>query len=303
MIKIYGTRSQLDYDPNMFCMLLILNALQNPKFEYVYTNVDIMMYFLFRRKSETVSANRRDRTIITRLKRGMQLLYNDSKYKVEQFGNNYIFYASTLTIDVKNESFFIIEYTEIQEIFKSGSKPFELLRFFCRLIDTLAYGAGTGHVSYHMSQDLMSELWGMSKQTIRNYLQELENMKLIYIYRPNARRTDGTMFKLNNVYGRYIHKDKIIAEAKAHQEDIQKKQISKSINRTSIKLKYNAFCDGAKKYQDAGEVAKLITLCEEYNSSLTKQDLADRDSLNRATLLDMTVFDKFKAKSDAEELY
>ena len=34
-----------------------------------------------------------------------------------------------------------------------------------------------------MSQDDMAVLWGASKRTINDYLEQLENMELIYVYR------------------------------------------------------------------------------------------------------------------------
>lgn len=75
-------------------------------------------------------------------------------------------------------------------------------------------------------------------------------MHLIYIYRHKKRRADGTYHKLNNSYGRYADKDSVIKAAQEYSNTVECEDILTKIDRRATKLRYNAFCDGAKKYQD-----------------------------------------------------
>ena len=56
----------------------------------------------------------------------------------------------------------------------------------------------------------MVEVFGSSKRTINDYLQQLEEMQLLYVFRPKKRRTDGTFQNVNNSYGRYADKEKVM---------------------------------------------------------------------------------------------
>ena len=74
---------------------------------------------------------------------------------------------------------------------------------------------------WHMPQDEMVTLWGYGKETVNDYLEQLENMQLLYIYRHKKRRLNGTYYKLNNSYGRYCDKDAIIAEALKYSDTVE----------------------------------------------------------------------------------
>ena len=45
-----------------------------------------------------------------------------------------------------------------------------------------------------MSQDEMISLWGYGKETVNNYLEQLEKIQLIYVYRHKKRRSNGTYY-------------------------------------------------------------------------------------------------------------
>ena len=152
----------------------------------------------------------------------------------------------------------------MQKIFSETSKPFNVFVFFVNLIGTI----NNKTKEWHMSQDDMASLWGASKRTVNDYLEQLEKMKLIYVYRHKKRRSNGTYYKLNNSYGRYCYKDAVIAEALKYSDAVECEDFVEKLDRRAIKLRYNAYCEGAKKYNDPAAVIALYRECLAYNKSL-----------------------------------
>lgn len=139
-----------------------------------------------------------------------------------------------------------------------------------------------------MTQDDMALKWGFSKSTINEYLYKLEEMKLLYTFRSNARRTDEPYHRVGNVYGRYKDKHLIIQEGKEYLSTIPYYRTKNySIDRTSIKLRYNHFVNGSPKYDDIKEVKKLYKDCIKYNDSFKNCPNDDID------YLDLSVFEKY----------
>ena len=68
----------------------------------------------------------------------------------------------------------------MQRIFEMGNKPFGIFDFFATIVGTI----NNTTKEWHMSQDAMIEVFGGSKRTINDFMQQLEEMKLLYIYRP-----------------------------------------------------------------------------------------------------------------------
>ena len=144
-----------------------------------------------------------------------------------------------------------------------------------------------------MSQDEMVMYWGYGKETINSYLEQLENMQLIYVYRHKKRRTDGTYHKINNSYGRYADKDKIIVEAQGYADTIECEDILENLDRRSIKLRYNAYCSGARKYQnDSAAIVDLYKECLLYNKSLKFNPIEGSydGEWKQGEVLDLSVF-------------
>ncbi|SET54430.1 hypothetical protein SAMN05443270_0433 [Lacrimispora sphenoides] len=126
-------------------------------------------------------------------------------------------------------------------------------------------------------------------------------MQLIYVYRHRKRRADGTYHKINNSYGRYVDRDYIIAEAQGYANSVESEDICEKLDRRSIKLRYNAFCTGAKKYKDnLVGVYDLYNECLKYNKSLEfKPIIGTYDGeWKQGELLDLSVFpDEAKVKN------
>lgn len=175
-----------------------------------------------------------------------------------------------LEVDTQNSYFVVVELWEMQKIFQNTSKPFALFMFFFLLIGTI----NNTTKEWHMSQDEMTVAWGCGKGTVNKYLTELESLELIYVYRHKRRKADGTYHKLNNSYGRFADKKEIINAATEYADTVVCEEFSEKIDRRSIKLRYNAFCEGSKKYDDIEEVKKLYSDCLKYNDSIKKNPIA-----------------------------
>lgn len=172
---------------------------------------------------------------------------------------------------------------------KKANKPFNVFSFYSSLVGTI----NNQTKEWHMSQDEMVTTWKYGKETINDYLKQLENMKLIYVYRHKKRRANGTYHKLNNSYGRYCDKDAIIAEAQKYSDTVESEDIVEKIDRRAIKLRYNAYCNGAKKYINSpAAVIALYRECVVYNKSLKFNPVEGcyGGEWKQGELLDLSVF-------------
>lgn len=183
----------------------------------------------------------------------------------------------------------MVEIWEMQKIFSESNKPFNVFTFFVNLVGTI----NNTTKEWHMSQDEMAAQWSCSKRTVNDYLEQLEKMQLIYVYRHKKRRTNGTYYKLNNSYGRYCDKDAIIAEAQKYAGTVECEDVFEKIDRRAIKLRYNAYCNGAKKYKNNRNAE--IDLCREcaaYNKSLKSKPVEGcyDGEWKQGELLDLSIF-------------
>lgn len=268
-------------------VMAALNGLYSNKQEWLITSISSIGYFLFGKFLDR--AIKKDRSIAEKIKTGIQSLEKRKIISVtEQNGDNYVFEKDGLEINTEKATFVVIELWEVQQIFSAAKKPFDVFSFFVKLVGTI----NNTTKEWHMSQDEMAVQWGCSKRTVNDYLKQLSEMKLIYVYRPHKRRTDGTFHKINNSYGRYADASMVIQEAQKYIATVECEDIYEKIDRRSIKLRYNAFCDGAKKYQNnIDAVRSLIEECRLYNKSLDYKPM-DADASDGGKL-DLSVFENY----------
>lgn len=242
----------------------VLNGMYSSKQERLLVSVAFIGYTMCGHflKSE----KRQERTILEGIREAIKGLVEKNIIEiVDQDKDNYVLSGKGLDIDTSKERFVVIELWELQKIFQAASKPFNLFTFFAELIGTV----NNKTKEWHFSQDQMIEYWGYGKETVNSYMKQLEEMQLIYVYRHRERRADGTYHKINNSYGRYADKDAIIAEAVSYAGLIETEEFMEKTDRRTIKLRYNAFCKGSKKYIDnPSAVEKLYDECVQYNKSL-----------------------------------
>ena len=279
-----GIRKDLQpqYTGEEIAVFLILNYLQNDKNENLFISVESIGYFLTGRFIDSQT----DKNLIKGIKRGFEGLKKEEDVTIlEQNRNNYIINSMSCRVDTKKYNFIIIQLWEIQKIFSSlGAYGFNVLRFFVNIIGTI----NGNSKSWHMTQDDMVLSWGFSKNTVNEYLCKLEELKLLYTFRSKARKADETFHRVGNVYGRYNDKELVRQEGVQYLSTVPNRPIKNYfIDRTSIKLRYNHFVNGSKKYNDRKEVDKLRKDCIRYNDSF-------RDFPNdNIDYLDLSVFKEY----------
>lgn len=271
-------------------VIAVLNYLQCSKHQYVSTSIIEIGFHLTGR---WLDIRGKDRRLYEGIREGLQLLIKNNIVKVfSQNGDYYVLHDENLSVDPVNEKFVVIYSNEMQKIFQESNKPFAVFRFFVLLMGTL----NVKTKEWHMSQDGMAVNWEYSKSTVNGYFTQLEDMKLVYVYRHNKRRTDGTYRKINNSYGRYEDKEKIISEAESYAELIATEEDFKELDRRSIKMRYNSFRKGGKKYENnLPLIIELYSDCVLYNKSLEKNpiDVKGGEHLEPRQELDLSVFNKY----------
>lgn len=294
MLKLFIGKSK-DLDEKEIVVLAALNGMYSVRWGQMVTSIDCIGYLITGRFLKT--AIKRDRTMIESIRAGIQSLAERKIIKIlDQSGDNYAISSEGLKVDSDKEKFIIVELWEMQKIFSESNKPFNVFVFFANLIGTI----NNKTKEWHMPQDDMASLWGASKRTVNDYLEQLEKMQLIYVYRHKKRRANGTYQKLNNSYGRYCDKEAVIAEAQKYSDTVECKDFVEKLDRRAIKLRYNAYCDGAKKYNNPAAVIALYRECLAYNKSLKYKPVEGYyDGEYRGELLDLSVFpDEVRNESD-----
>lgn len=261
MLKIFISKS-IELNEKELSILAILNGLFSNKHEYLTISISGIAYNLTKR---WIDIRNKDRRLYDNIKSGIKSLADRKIITIlDQSGDNYIISNEGLEVNTNKEKFTIVELWEMQKIFSESNKPFNVFLFFVNLMGTI----NNQTKEWHMSQDDMATLWGASKRTVNDYLEQLEKMQLIYVYRHKKRRANGTYYKLNNSYGRYCDKDAVIAEAQRYSDAIECEDFCEKIDRRSVKLRYNAYCNGAKKYNNLDAVIELYRECLAYNRTL-----------------------------------
>ena len=279
-----GIRKDLQpqYTGEEIAVFLILNYLQNDKNENLFISVDAIGYFLTGKFIDSQI----DKNLIKGIKKGFEGLKKEEDVSIlDQNRNNYIINSKSCRVDTKKNNFIIVHLWEIQKIFSSlGAYGFKVLRFFVNIIGTI----NGNSKSWHMTQDDMVLSWGFSKNTVNEYLYKLEELELLYTFRSKARKADETFHRVGNVYGRYYDKELVIQEGIHYLSTVPNHPIKPfHFNRTSVKLKYNNFLHGSKKYNSLEEVEKLYKECIRYNESF--KDFPN-DNID---YLDLSVFKEY----------
>lgn len=294
MLKLFISKS-IELDEKELTIFAILNGLSSNKHEYLTISISGIAYNLTKR---WIDFRNKDRRLYENIKSGIQSLAERKIITIlDQNGDNYIISNKGLKVDSNKEKFTIVELWEMQKIFSESNKPFNVFLLFVNLIGTI----NNKTKEWHMSQDEMASLWGASKRTVNDYLEKLEKMQLIYVYRHKKRRSNGTYYKLNNSYGRYCDKDAVIAEAQKYSDTVECEDFVEKLDRRAIKLRYNAYCNDAKKYNDPVAVIALYRECLAYNKSLKYKPVEGYydGEYKQGELLDLSVFpDEVRNQAD-----
>ncbi len=279
---------QLNIDDRETAIMAILNGMYSKKYGHLSTSVSLIGYEMTGKFLKT--SNKRKRNIFEGIKNAIRSLIGKEIIEVlNQDNDNYIFSGKGLELNSDKKKFVVLEQWEMQRIFEKSNKPFNVFSFFCSLIGTV----NNQTKEWHMSQDEMVSLWGYGKETVNDYLEQLEKVQLIYVYRHKKRRSNGTYYKLNNSYGRYCDKEAVIAEALKYSDTVKCEDFVEKLDRRAIKLRYNAYCEGAKKYiNNPAAVIALYKECLAYNKSLKYKPVEGYydGEYKQGELLDLSVF-------------
>lgn len=299
MLKIFISKDTF-YDEKELTIMAVLNGLYRPTTEYLVTSIQEIGYILLGR---WIDIRNKDRRFYNNLREGIESLAERGLITIlDQNGDNYVISNEGLTIDTEKVYFALIELWEMQKIFRNATKPFNIFQFFVRIIGTI----NNTTKEWHMSQDEMTECWQYGKGTVNKYVTELENLELIYVYRHKRRKADGTYHKLNNSYGRFADKKEIIMAAGKYADSVEcEKFYENNIDRRSIKLRYNAFCDGSKKYENMEEVKKLYADCLKYNKSIKLNPVSGTydGEYKEGGELDLSVFSELEVDCEIESVW
>lgn len=287
MLKLFIGKSK-ELDEKEIVVLAALNGMYSVRWEQMVTSIDCIGYFITGRFLKTYT--QKERTILQNIRAGIQSLADRKIITIlDHSGDNYVISSEGLKVESNKEKFTVVELWEMQKIFSESNKPFNVFTFFVNLIGTI----NNKTREWHMPQDDMAALWGASKRTVNDYLEQLEKMRLIYVYRHKKRRANGTYYKLNNSYGRYCDKDAIIAEALKYSDIVECEDFVEKLDRRAIKLRYNAYCNDAKKYRDNRNAEiDLCRQCIAYNKSLKYKPVEGYydGEYKQGELLDLSVF-------------
>ena len=262
MLKLFLGRSK-ELSITELPVMMVLNGLHSGKHDYLFTSISEISYTM---TGSWIDKRNNDRRLYNGIKDALSTLAERKMITIlDQNGDNYIISNKGLEVNTDKEKFIVVELWEMQKIFSESSKPFNVFTFYVNLIGTVNNKTN----EWHMSQDEMVSLWGASKRTVNDYLEQLENMQLIYVYRHKKRRANGTYQKLNNSYGRYCDREAVISEALKYSDTVECEDFVEKLDRRAIKLRYNAYCEGAKKYiNNPVAVIALYRECLAYNKSL-----------------------------------
>lgn len=287
MLKLFIGKSK-ELDEKEIVVMTALNGMYSVRWDQMVISIDGIGYFITGRFLKTYT--QKERTILQNIKAGIKSLADRKIITIlDQSEDSYVISSEGLKVNSDKEKFTIVELWEMQKIFSESNKPFNVFLFFVNLIGTI----NNKTKEWHMSQDEMTSLWGASKRTVNDYLEQLEKMQLIYVYRHKKRRANGTYQKLNNSYGRYCDKDAVIAEAQKYSDMVECEDFVEKLDRRAIKLRYNAYCEGAKKYiNNPAAVITLYKECMAYNKSLKYKPVEGYydGEYKQGELLDLSVF-------------
>lgn len=158
-----------------------------------------------------------------------ELVDNQIVEKINVVQKHYILDCSNLCSNNIQEHYTIINFNEVQKIFKvENTNNFLLLKYFTSLMWTISSkitvylenGEYKSRVVGNFTIDYLSELSGIGVRTIIEYNKTLEEIGLIYIYRQNDFVIDkeNNIKRLNNIYGRASDIEYIIAFANNQQK-------------------------------------------------------------------------------------
>ena len=129
----------LDKQPNTddkeTAIMAILNGMYCKKYGHLSTSISLIGYEMTGKFLKT--SNKRERTIIDGIKDAIKTLIDKGIIEtIDKNNDNYIFSGKGLEVYSNKNKFVVLDQWEMQRIFESANKPFNVFSFFCSLIGT-----------------------------------------------------------------------------------------------------------------------------------------------------------------------
>ncbi|MFR7443051.1 MAG: hypothetical protein ACLUUO_05650 [Sellimonas intestinalis] len=183
---------------------------------------------------------------------------------VTKFKDGYIVTSNSIWVDGNEDYFAKMDLEDMQKIFANCIRPFQLFDFYGKLL--LSIGFDTK--AYHLSQEQMAERWNLNRATVRNYINTLEDLNLICVYRCQCRCR--TVSRSWDIFMEDMKiRDEIEKTAEEYMRTIKAVPIREDFRRKhqSVKKRYKAFVGGAKKYREDPEL--ILELYRNANHIMT----------------------------------
>lgn len=180
------------------------------KYDIIPINTELVFFDMFGRYPDM--KNRRDKDMYYRFMHALGSLYDLGEFKcVAVHNDSYAVIMDSIYIDNKEDRYTQIDMDDCHKIFNHANKPFDLFKFYFQMLGTVNVNTHVGFTSLRKMYELG---WRKNINTIESYIKQLEDLKIIYVYRHgNNRAADGT--RLANTYGKYKDKELVIKHAKS----------------------------------------------------------------------------------------
>lgn len=280
------------FDEDMLLVYIGLRRIMDSETDEYYSSLGYLTYSLIGKQITNKSLTNSITSGIEKLiVKGLVSYTEDIK---DMRKNEWTLNLSNLHIGkVKNkepsEFYTVIKFDHIFTIINSTFKEkLKLLFFYCYICTTMqkvGFKVGVGFTSY---KD-MSAAIHISRQTISKYMDKLEDMKIIHIYRSNdAVKTSDGIKEISNTYGDIDIKDKVILVGKEFEETYgENKKIIKSTRQSrsrSASAKYNIIVNDLMatgeiryKYEDMKEIYEILV---DYNKRYKDDTFKEKKDLS-----------------------
>lgn len=315
MSDVYLKKSVLankEYDSNAIGTYVALRMMYMQNKPIRYVSINELCYELYGNTSYTRYSREK---IVAGLQ---QLIDANLVLKTKEISTTeFVLDLSNLSIDSSKgttDYFVVITTDEIHAIMNYTERvdKFAMLRFFAQVIGSISYittikDARGEHGDVHnfvgfMVQSYLAEVSYISESSAITYMQILEELHLLYVYRHTELKWDSESNQISsfvNKYGRYKNRDLIKYFAENYEsftniETVKKMQKKKDTNyRRSIMQKYRCFCNGTMYDEETiKEMRSYVQLKNE--QMLVKIESAESDEQRKKyemLLLDESVFE------------
>lgn len=287
-----------DFSPDMILAYLGLRKLMVKDINEYFVCVGLLSYCLLGKQSVNQLINNSIINGLIELITNGCIIHVDSGDAFKRRSNEYVLNLSNIQINkIKGKEtkdyYTSIELDYIVKILNSNLKEkISLLRFYCYLLTTICKTGlkeGVGFTSY----ENMATVIGICRQTISKYMNTLESLGLIHIYRSNdAIVKNGIVHEIPNTYGDISNKDKINNIGSDFEENYgenaKKIKSTKKSSGRSASAKYNIILSDLKT---TGEIRYDNGVMKEIYKTLVEHN--KKYSYDNSLQKDLSVFSNF----------